>query len=44
MSAQPVIDMHTHLYPPGFGDLMLWGIDELVTSRRTNSPTKISGA
>lgn len=27
----PVFDMHTHLYSPQFGDLNLWGIDELVT-------------
>lgn len=26
----PVFDMHTHLSPPEFGDLCLWGIDELV--------------
>src|SRR3954451_13935966 len=30
MSA-PVYDLHTHLYPPAFGKLMLWGIDELLT-------------
>ncbi|GGG53881.1 glucuronate isomerase [Paenibacillus radicis (ex Gao et al. 2016)] len=27
----PVTDMHTHLYAPEFGDLLLWGIDELLT-------------
>ena len=27
----PVIDMHTHLYAPEFGDLGLSGIDELLT-------------
>ena len=27
----PVVDMHTHLYAPTFGPLLLWGIDELVT-------------
>jgi hypothetical protein len=27
----PIIDLHTHLYPPAFGPLMAWGIDELVT-------------
>lgn len=27
----PVLDMHTHIYPPVFGDLLLWGIDELLT-------------
>ena len=26
-----VYDLHTHLYPPSFGKLNLWGIDELVT-------------
>jgi hypothetical protein len=25
------IDMHTHLFPPAFGKLGLWGIDELLT-------------
>jgi len=24
-------DVHTHLYPPCFGDLLLWGIDDLIT-------------
>jgi hypothetical protein len=24
-------DVHTHIYPSCFGDLLLWGIDELVT-------------
>jgi len=27
----PVYDLHTHLYPPSFGRLMLWGIDELLS-------------
>jgi hypothetical protein len=27
----PVIDIHTHLYPPWFGRLLLWGIDDLLT-------------
>lgn len=27
----PITDMHTHLYPPDFGDMMLWGIDDLLT-------------
>jgi hypothetical protein len=27
----PVLDIHTHLYPPSFGDLLLRGIDELLT-------------
>lgn len=26
-----ITDVHTHLYPPAFGDLLLWGIDELIT-------------
>lgn len=26
-----VTDVHTHLYPPCFGDLLLWGIDDLIT-------------
>ncbi|MBI1388691.1 MAG: glucuronate isomerase [bacterium] len=27
----PIFDMHTHLYPPAFDGLLLWGIDELLT-------------
>ncbi len=27
----PVRDIHTHLYDPAFGDLLLWGVDELLT-------------
>ena len=27
----PILDIHTHLYDPAFGDLLLWGIDELLT-------------
>ena len=30
ISSTPVIDMHTHLYPPQFGSLNLYGIDELL--------------
>jgi hypothetical protein len=26
-----VTDIHTHLYAPCFGDLLLWGVDELLT-------------
>ncbi len=26
-----VTDVHTHLYDPAFGDLLLWGFDELIT-------------
>src|SRR5215212_5951634 len=25
-----VVDIHTHLYDPAFGELLLWGIDELL--------------
>ena len=31
VSRTPVIDIHTHLYPPQFGKLNLYGIDELLT-------------
>jgi hypothetical protein len=31
LATTPVIDIHTHLYPPAFGKLGLWGIDELLT-------------
>jgi hypothetical protein len=24
-----VVDLHTHLFPPTHGALMLWGIDDL---------------
>lgn len=27
----PIYDIHTHLYDPAFGPLLLWGIDELIT-------------
>ena len=27
----PVRDIHTHLYDPAFGGLLLWGVDELLT-------------
>lgn len=26
----PVYDIHTHLYDPALGDLLLWGLDELL--------------
>src|ERR1044071_2220413 len=26
----PVQDIHTHLYDPAFGELLLWGIDDLL--------------
>lgn len=31
VTATPVMDMHTHLFAPEFGELNLWGIDELLT-------------
>lgn len=31
LTATPIIDMHTHLYSPAFGDINLWGIDNLLT-------------
>ena len=31
VKAAPVVDMHTHLYDPSFGGLLLRGIDELIT-------------
>ncbi|MBM3833205.1 MAG: glucuronate isomerase [Verrucomicrobia bacterium] len=31
VEATPVIDVHTHLYDRAFGDLLLWGIDDLLT-------------
>jgi hypothetical protein len=31
LDATPFIDIHTHLFPPGFGKIGLWGIDELLT-------------
>lgn len=30
VAATPVSDIHTHLYDPAFGELLLWGIDELL--------------
>jgi hypothetical protein len=31
VDATPVTDIHTHLYPPAFGSLLLWGLDDLLT-------------
>ena len=31
LASTPAIDMHTHLFAPGFGSLGLWGIDPLLT-------------
>ena len=28
VSSTPVMDIHTHLYDPAFGELLLWGIDD----------------
>src|SRR4051812_3375221 len=30
VNATPVFDIHTHLYDPAFGGLLLWGIDDLL--------------
>jgi len=27
----PITDLHTHLFTPAFGPLLLWGVDELLT-------------
>ncbi|HEV3028554.1 MAG TPA: glucuronate isomerase, partial [Planctomycetota bacterium] len=31
MARAKITDIHTHLYAPCFGDLLSWGIDELLT-------------
>ena len=31
VASTPVYDIHTHLYEPVFGELLLWGIDDLLT-------------
>ncbi len=31
LAATPFIDIHTHLFAPRFGNLGLWGIDDLLT-------------
>ena len=31
LATTPFIDVHTHLFAPSFGDIGLWGIDELLT-------------
>src|SRR5438552_11147785 len=31
VAATPISDIHTHLYDPAFGQLLLWGIDDLLT-------------
>lgn len=30
VASTPVVDIHTHLYDPAFGPLLLWGIDDLL--------------
>jgi hypothetical protein len=30
LAATPIEDIHTHLYDPAFGELLLWGIDDLL--------------
>jgi hypothetical protein len=30
VATAPIRDIHTHLYDPAFGELLLWGIDELL--------------
>lgn len=31
LASTKFVDIHTHLYPPSFGKIGLWGIDELLT-------------
>ncbi len=31
INALPIVDIHTHLFDPAMGELLLWGIDELLT-------------
>ena len=31
VEATPVTDLHTHLFAPPFGSLLLWGVDEALT-------------
>ena len=30
VASTPIDDIHTHLYDPAFGELLLWGIDDLL--------------
>jgi hypothetical protein len=30
VASTPILDIHTHLYDPAFGPLLLWGIDDLL--------------
>ncbi len=31
LSETKIVDIHTHVYDPALGDILLWGIDELLT-------------
>jgi len=31
VNTTPILDIHTHVYQPRFGKILLWGIDELLT-------------
>ena len=31
MARAKITDIHTHLYAPAFGDMLAWGVDELLT-------------
>src|SRR6266545_6601062 len=31
VASTPVFDIHTHLYDPAFRELLLWGIDDLLS-------------
>jgi hypothetical protein len=31
VDSAPILDIHTHLYDPAFRELLLWGIDDLLT-------------
>ena len=31
VSEVEIVDLHTHLLPPSFGEMMLYGVDELLT-------------
>ena len=31
VASTPITDIHTHLFPPSHGQLLLWGADELLT-------------